>query len=79
MVLLSVLVLCDVVLSPVVLALFEAIHVNEEATSAVKGMLTVAPLHMVAELALVILGAGFIVTVAVIEEPGQLLAVGVIV
>ena len=79
MVLLSVLLLCDVVLSPLVFALFAAIHENDEATSAVNGILTVPPLQMLAVLALVISGTGFTVTVAVTGEPGQLFAVGVIV
>ena len=56
---------CEVVLSPVVLALLAAIHVKEEATLAVKGMLTVAALHIVAEFALVIVTAGFTDTVTV--------------
>ena len=60
------------VLSPVVLALSAAIHVNEEATLAVKGMLTVAALHIVAELALVIVIAGFTDTVTVCAVPAQL-------
>jgi hypothetical protein len=64
-VLLNVLVLCDVVLSPVVLALSPAIHVNVDATFDVSGILTVPPLQIVAELALVIAGVGFTVTVTV--------------
>jgi hypothetical protein len=62
-----------------VFALFAAIHENDEATSAVKGILTVPPLQIVAEVALVTLGNGFTVTVAVIAAPGQAFAVGVIV
>ena len=57
--------LCSVVLSPVVLALSVAIHVYVEATLLVNGMLTVPPLHIVAELALVIAGVGFTVTLTV--------------
>lgn len=66
-------------LSPVVFALFAAIHENVEATSAVSGMFNATPLHTVAEEALVITGAGLTVTVAVIGVPGQALADGVIV
>ena len=76
-VLLNVPVLCEVVLSPVVLVLSVAIHVNEEATSLVKGMLTVPPLQIVAVLALVIEGVGFTVTVTVCDVPGQLPPLGV--
>ena len=71
-VLLKVLVLCSVVLSPVVLALSLAIHVNVEATLLVNGMLTVSPLHIVAELALVITGVGFTVILTVCPAPMQL-------
>ena len=71
-VLLKVLVLCSVVLSPVVLALSVAIHVNVEATLLVNGMLTVPPLQIVAELALVIAGVGFTVTLTVCPAPTQL-------
>jgi len=71
-VLLKVLVLCSVVLSPVVLALSVAIHVNVEDTLLVNGMLTVPPLHIVAELALVIAGVGFTVTLTVCPAPMQL-------
>lgn len=71
-VLLSVLVFCDVVLSPVVFALSAAIHVNAEATFAVNGILTVPPLQIVAVLALVIAGVGFTVTNTVCGVPGQL-------
>lgn len=65
-VLLNVLVGCEVVLSPVVLALFAAIQVNVVSVVAsvvdVSGILTVAPLHIVATLVLVIVGSGFTVT-----------------
>ena len=64
-VLLKVEVDCEVVLSPVVLALFAAIQVYEPARLLVKGILTVAPLQMVAEFALVIVTAGFTDTVTV--------------
>lgn len=77
MVLLSVLVDCNEVLSPLVFALSPAIHVKPEAMFAVSGILTVPPLQMVAELALVIAGAGFTVTVTVCGVPGQLPALGV--
>ena len=70
-------VLCAVVLSPVVLALLAATHVNVEATFAVKGMFTLAPLQMVAVDALVITGVGFTVTVTVCEAPAQLPALEV--
>ncbi len=63
---------CVVMLSPVVLGLFAAIHVKLEATLLVKGILTVAPLHIVAVLALVIAGVGFTVTVTVCATPAQL-------
>ena len=42
-------------------------------------MLTVPPLHKVAEVVLVITGVGFTVTVAVCAVPGQPPAVGVMV
>ena len=71
-VLLKVLVLCSVVLSPVVFALSVAIHVYVEATLLVNGMFTVPPLHIVAELALVIAGVGFTVTLTVCPAPMQL-------
>ena len=50
-----------------------------EATLLVNGMFTVSPLHIVAELALVIAGVGFTVTLTVCPEPIQLppLEVGV--
>ena len=71
-VLLNVLVLCSVVLSPVVFALSAAIHVYVEATLLVNVILTVSPLHIVAELALVIAGVGFTVTLTVCSAPIQL-------
>ena len=43
-----------------------------EATLLVNGMLTVSPLHIVAELTLVITGVGFTVTMTVCPEPMQL-------
>ena len=52
-----------VVLSPVTLPLGDATHVYVDGTSAVKEMLTVPPLQMVAELVLVIVGNGLTVTV----------------
>ena len=78
-VLLKVLVLCSVVLSPVVFALSVAIHVYVETTLLVNGMLIVSPLHIVAELTLVIAGVGFTVTLTVCPAPIQLppLEVGV--
>lgn len=78
-VLLMVLVVCVVVLSPVVFGLFAATQVNVEATFAVSGMLTVCPLQIVADDALVMTGTGFTVTVAVIGAPGHVPAVGVMV
>ena len=69
--------LCSVVLSPVVLALSVAIHVYVDATLLVNGMLTVPPLHIVAELALVIAGIGFTVTLTVCPAPMQLPALEV--
>ena len=71
-VLLKVPVLCSVVLSPVVFALSVAIHVNVEATLLVNAILTVSPLHIVAELALVIAGVGFTVTLTICSAPIQL-------
>ena len=76
-VLFNVLVLCEVVLSPVVLVLSAAIHVNEEATLLVNGIFTVPPLQIVAALALVMAGVGFTVTVTVCPAPAQLPAVEV--
>ena len=78
-VLFIVLVVCVVILSPEVFGLFVAIQVKVEPTFAVKGIFTVPPLQIVAVPALVITGTGFTVTVAVIGEPEQELAVGVIV
>ena len=71
--------LCSVVLSPVVFALSVAIHVYVEDTLLVNGMLIVSPLHIVAELTLVIAGVGFTVTLTVCPAPKQLppLEVGV--
>ena len=43
-----------------------------EATLLVNGMLTVSPLHIVAELALVITGVGFTVTLTICSAPKQL-------
>lgn len=71
MVLLMVEVDCDVVLSPVVLVLLFAIHVYDEATLLVSGILTALPLQMVEVLALVIAGVGFMVTVTCCAVPGQ--------
>ena len=68
-VLLKVEVLCALVLSPVVFALSDAIQLKPEATSAVNGILTVPPLQIVAEDALVIAGVGFTVTVTVCALP----------
>ena len=64
-VLLSVLVDCAVVLSPDVFALFVATQLKVEAIFAVNGMLTVLPLQIVEELALVIVGRALTVTVNV--------------
>ena len=74
---LKVLVDCNVVLSPVVFALFAAIHVKFDPTLAVNGMLTVPPLQIVAVPADVIAGVGFTVTVTVCAVPAQLAAVEV--
>ena len=60
---------CVVVLSPVVLGLLTAIHVYVEALSLVNAMLNVAPLQMVAPGVLVIVGAGFTVTVMLCGAP----------
>jgi hypothetical protein len=68
----SVLVVCAVVLSPLVFALSEAIHEKVEATFEVSGILTVPPLQMVAEDALVTEGVGFTVTLTVCPAPVQL-------
>ena len=72
MVLLKVAVACVVKLSPVVFTLSAASHVNVEAMLLVNGTLTVAPLQIVAVLALVIAGVGFTVTVTVCGVPAQL-------
>jgi hypothetical protein len=68
-----------VVLSPEVLVLFAATHTNDEGTFAVKGILTVAPLQIVAVLALVTAGTGLTVTVTVCTGPTHppVVAVGV--
>jgi hypothetical protein len=78
-VLFKVLVDCALVLSPVVFALFAATQVKVDATFAVKGIFTVPPLQIVAVDALVTTGAGLTVTVAVMAEPPQLEAEGVMV
>jgi hypothetical protein len=78
-VLLRVAVLWVVKLSPVVFVLSAAIQVNVDATLAPRGILTDCPLQMLAVAALVIVGAGLTVTVAVLVAPAQPLAVGVIV
>lgn len=72
MVLLNVDVVCAEVLSPLVFALFAAIHENVDAMFAVNGILTVPPLQMLAEAALVITGVGLTVMVTVCGVPGQL-------
>ena len=72
-VLLKVLVDWSVVLSPPTLALDAAIHLNVEGALAVKGILTVPPLHTEAVLLLVITGAGFTVTTTELL-PGQSVA-----
>jgi hypothetical protein len=64
-------VFCAAVLSPVVFALLAATQVNVEATFAVKGIFTLAPLQIVAVAALVIAGVGFTVTVIVCDVPAQ--------
>ena len=78
-VLFKVLVDCVVVLSPLVFGLLAAIQVKPEATFAVSGIFTAPPLQIVAVAALVITGAGFTVTVAVIADPAQAEAEGVMV
>ena len=60
-----VLVFCNTVLSPVVLGLAVVIHVYEEGTEDVNGRLIEFPLQMETVEALVIDGAGFIVTTVV--------------
>ena len=75
---LKVLVDCKVVLSPVVLALLAAIQVKvEPATLVVKAIVTVFPVQIVAEPALVIVGVGLTVTVTVCAVPEQVPAVDV--
>ena len=70
---LKVAVACVVKLSPVVFMLSAASHVKvEPPIVAVKGMLTTFPVQIVAELALVIEGVGFTVTVTVCAAPVQL-------
>lgn len=64
-------------LSPVVFALSPAIQENVDATFDVKEIFTAEPLQIVAELALVITGAGFTVTVTTCGVPGQLPATDV--
>jgi hypothetical protein len=76
-VLFKVLLLCVDVLSPVVLGLSVAVHVYNEDISLAKPMLTVAPLHIVAVLALVIVGLGLTVFVMVVGEPAHPFNVGV--
>ena len=68
----------DVVLSPVVLPLFEVNHVYVEPTLLVRFKLTPLPLHITVDVVLVITGVGFTVTVTTIGVPTQLEAVGVI-
>ena len=62
---------CNVVLSPVVLGLSVAIHVNVELMFAISDMFAVAPLQMVVKLLLISTGSGFTVTVTVCEAPKQ--------
>jgi hypothetical protein len=78
-VLLSVAVFCVVKLSPVVFKLSVAIQVYVEPTLLVKGILTVFPVQIVAEAALVIVGVGLTVTETTIGAPVQTPAKGVIV
>ena len=59
-------------LSPVVFALFAAIHVNVEGMLDVNGIFTVLPLQMAALLVLVTTGVGLTVTVTVCGVPAQL-------
>ena len=72
---------CAVILSPVVLRLFAAIHEKVEVLLPVNTMLTVPPLQMVTLVGLVIVGLGFTVTLTVCGVPAQPLGfdVGVIV
>lgn len=65
------LLVCDVVLSPVVFALFTAIQEKVDALLLVKGMLTVPPLQIVALPGLVMVGPGFMDTVTVCAVPTQ--------
>ena len=58
-------VFCDVKLSPVVFELSAAIHENVEGMLDVNGRLIAMPLHIVAVAELVVVGAGFTVTVTV--------------
>ena len=69
--------LCVVKLSPVVLALLEAIQVKVEPVLPVSGKFSATPLQTEVELALVTTGAGLTVTVNVCGEPAQLFAVDV--
>ena len=62
---------CEVVLSPVVLGLLEATHVNVEALLLVNAMLTESPLQIVALGGLDIDGEGFTVTVMSCGVPKQ--------
>ena len=68
---------CNVVLSPVVLTLSAAIHVYEDVTSLVKVTLTVPPLQIVNAEELLIVGTGFTVTATDWVVPAQLPAVEV--
>ena len=72
MVLLNVAVVCAVMLSPVVLLLLVASHVNVEGILVVKGILTNFPLQIVRVFTLVKEGNGFTVTVTVIVLLKQL-------
>jgi hypothetical protein len=77
-VLFNVAVLCEVILSPLVLGLSVAIQVKVlPPILAVSGMFTVAALQIVAVDALVIVGAGFTVTVTVCGVPVQVPVVDV--
>jgi hypothetical protein len=60
-----------------VLVLSAATHEYDDATLLVREMLTVPPLQLVADDALVIAGIGLTVTVTVCGVPGQLLALEV--
>ena len=74
-VLLNVEVDCINILSPVTFVLLVAIQVYVAATVLVNGILTVLPLQIVTDDALVIVGAASTVTVTVCEVPVQLPAV----